>query len=246
MDSSLVSKLPAFWERTQLVNVIIDTPKAAPFKIRFDEKIQIFQIHKAMPLGFVFPFNFGFVPSTRGGDGDALDVLILTDHVLPIGCVVLGELVAVLEATQIEGPQKQRNDRLIAIPIELVSRKPMLRRSSSTKISRRRSASFSSSTTSFRGECFGRCAIVLRPMPSLWCASTQSTTGRTVDDRAVVPFYQPTPNARTTAAVLPIKLSRSHIVPHSDISDTECPGDRFPFNGVLAELQPRRARARPS
>jgi inorganic pyrophosphatase len=126
MDSSLVSKLPAFWETTQLVNVIIDTTKAAPFKIRFDEKIQIFRIHKAMPLGFVFPFNLGFVPSTRGGDGDALDVLILTDHVLPIGCVVLGELVAVLEATQIEGPQKQRNDRLIAIPIELVSRKPML------------------------------------------------------------------------------------------------------------------------
>jgi hypothetical protein len=34
-------------------------------------------------------------------------------------------------------------------------------------------------------------------MPLLWCASTRSTTGRTVDDRAVVPFYQPTPNART-------------------------------------------------
>jgi N-acetylmuramoyl-L-alanine amidase len=37
-----------------------------------------------------------------------------------------------------------------------------------------------------------------------------------------------------------------HIVRHSDISDTECPGDRFPFSVVLAELQPRRVRARPS
>jgi N-acetylmuramoyl-L-alanine amidase len=37
-----------------------------------------------------------------------------------------------------------------------------------------------------------------------------------------------------------------HIVRHSDISDTECPGDRFPFNAVLAELKPRKARARPS
>jgi hypothetical protein len=37
-----------------------------------------------------------------------------------------------------------------------------------------------------------------------------------------------------------------HIVRHSDISHTECPGDRFPFNVVLAELQARRGRARPS
>jgi hypothetical protein len=37
-----------------------------------------------------------------------------------------------------------------------------------------------------------------------------------------------------------------HIVRHSDISDTECPGDRLPFNVVLAELQHRTRRAHPS
>lgn len=33
---------------------------------------------------------------------------------------------AVLEAVQIEGRRKHRNDRLIAVPVEVVSRKPML------------------------------------------------------------------------------------------------------------------------
>ena len=80
--------LKPFLEKTQLVNVVIDTPKASPFKLKFDEEFQVFRVHKAMPVGFVFPFNFGFVPSTRGGDGDPLDVLLLTDHIMPIGTVV--------------------------------------------------------------------------------------------------------------------------------------------------------------
>jgi inorganic pyrophosphatase len=119
-------QLPPFREETQLVNIVIDTPKAAPFKLKFDEKARVFLVHKAMPLGFVFPFNFGFLPSTRGGDGDPLDVLLLTDFILPIGAVILGKLVAVLEAEQTDRKGKQRNDRLIAIPVEVTTYQPML------------------------------------------------------------------------------------------------------------------------
>jgi inorganic pyrophosphatase len=118
--------LPPFFERTQLVNIVIDTPKAAPFKLKFDEEAKVFRVHKAMPLGFIFPFNFGFLPSTRGGDGDPLDVLLLTDFILPTGAVILGKLIAVLEAEQVDRKQKQRNDRLIAIPVEVTSHEPML------------------------------------------------------------------------------------------------------------------------
>lgn len=120
------SKLKSFWENTELINVIIETPKASPFKVKFDEQSEVFRVHKAMPLGTVFPFNFGFVPFTKGGDGDPLDVLLLSDFPLPVGSVVVAELIAVLEGVQQDRTEKQRNDRLIAIPIELSSRKPML------------------------------------------------------------------------------------------------------------------------
>ena len=65
------------------------------------------------------------MPSTFGEDGDALDVLIINDYVMPTGAVVLGELISVLEATQSQDNHTLRNDRLIAIPIGLASRKPM-------------------------------------------------------------------------------------------------------------------------
>ena len=120
-----ITKLPPFYEQSSFVNLVIDTPKGAPYKLKYEETAGIYRVHKALRLGFTFPFNFGFVPSTLGGDGDPLDVLLLTDYIMPIGAILLGQLISVLEAEQTENKKKQRNDRLIAIPIELVSRKPM-------------------------------------------------------------------------------------------------------------------------
>lgn len=49
-----------------------------------------------------FPFDFGFVPSTTGGDGDPLDVLLLIDEAVPAGTLVPSRLIGVIEATQTE------------------------------------------------------------------------------------------------------------------------------------------------
>jgi inorganic pyrophosphatase len=125
MSISALQKLTPFFEHSILVNSVIDTPKAVSFKLKFDEHLGLFRVHKGMPLGFVFPFNFGYIPATRGEDGDALDVLVLSEHAFPVGTVALGKLIAVLEAVQIEGRLKQRNDRLIALPVEMVSRNPI-------------------------------------------------------------------------------------------------------------------------
>ena len=120
------SKLKAFWGDTKLINIVIETPTASPFKVKFDDQSEVSRVHKAMPLGTVFPFNFGFVPGTKGADGDPVDVLLLSDFALPVGAVVIGELIAVLEGEQQDRNEKQRNDRLIAIPIQLSSSEPML------------------------------------------------------------------------------------------------------------------------
>ena len=48
----------------------------------------------------VFPFDFGFVPSTLGDDGDPLDVLVLMDTPVVPGCVVRSRLVGIIKAKQ--------------------------------------------------------------------------------------------------------------------------------------------------
>ena len=119
MEASSIARLTPFFEDTSLINVVIETPRGLPFKLKYDEKAGVFRAHKAMPVGFEFPFNFGFVPGTTAGDGDPLDVI-------PAGTVVVGRIIALLEGEQVERKRKERNDRLIALPWDLVAEGPML------------------------------------------------------------------------------------------------------------------------
>lgn len=68
-----------------------------------------------LPTGAVFPYDFGFIPNTRGGDGDPLDVLVLMDEPVFTGCLVRSRLLGVIEAEQTEKGETERNDRLIAV-----------------------------------------------------------------------------------------------------------------------------------
>jgi len=110
-----MTKLPPFDKDSGYVNAIIDTPKGSRNKFKFDEKIGMFKLGGPLPVGAVFPFDFGFIPSTKGGDGDALDILILMDEPAFVGCLVPAKLIGVIEAEQTEEGQTTRNDRLIAV-----------------------------------------------------------------------------------------------------------------------------------
>jgi inorganic pyrophosphatase len=98
---------------------IVDTPKGSRNKYKFDEAFGLFKLTGVMPAGNVFPFDFGYIPGTLGEDGDPLDVLILLDEPVFVGCVVICRLLGVIEAEQTEKDGKtSRNDRLIAVAVK--------------------------------------------------------------------------------------------------------------------------------
>ena len=107
--------LTAFDPESGHVNAIIDTPKGSRNKFEYDEKIGMFKLGGTLPLGAVFPFDFGYIPSTKGGDGDPLDILVLMDDPAFVGCLVRAKLIGVIEAEQTEDQETIRNDRLIAV-----------------------------------------------------------------------------------------------------------------------------------
>jgi inorganic pyrophosphatase len=99
------------------VRVVVETPKGSRCKYDFDAEIGIYRMSKVLPQGHVFPFDFGFVPGTKGEDGDPLDVLVLNDEPLGFpGVLVETRLLGVVEAEQTERDGKiVRNDRIIAV-----------------------------------------------------------------------------------------------------------------------------------
>ena len=102
---------------SRLVNVVVDTPAGSRNKFKFDEQLGLFRLHKRLPVGAGFPFDFGFVPGTRAADGDALDVLIVEGEPTFTGCLMTVRLLGVLESEQTDEKGRWiRNDRLIGAP----------------------------------------------------------------------------------------------------------------------------------
>ncbi len=67
--------------------------------------------HKAtLGSGLVWPYDYGFIPRTKGGDGDPLDVLVLMDEPAFPGCVLEVRIIGAFEVSK----NGERNDRYVA------------------------------------------------------------------------------------------------------------------------------------
>jgi inorganic pyrophosphatase len=98
------------------LRVVIETPRGSRNKYSYDPECDCMQLSMVMPEGMVFPYDFGFIPSTLGQDGDPLDVLIILDEPVIPGCVVRARLIGAIEAEQKEKDMGwMRNDRLVAV-----------------------------------------------------------------------------------------------------------------------------------
>jgi inorganic pyrophosphatase len=103
-------------DETGDINVVVETPSGSPSKYKYDPASGALRLKAVLGEGLVFPHDFGFVPSTRGEDGDPLDVLLFADHALPPCSFATARLIGVLEVRQRTGRKPwQRNDRFLAV-----------------------------------------------------------------------------------------------------------------------------------
>jgi inorganic pyrophosphatase len=96
---------------------VIETPKSSRNKFDYDPDSGLFMLGGLLPEGMMFPFDFGFIPSTLGEDGDPLDVMVLMDAPAHVGCLIDIRLIGIIEAQQTEDGKTERNDRLLGVAI---------------------------------------------------------------------------------------------------------------------------------
>src|SRR3954465_7884573 len=109
----------AYSKDKSYVNVIIETPYKSRNKFDYDKETGLFRLRKVIPTGMEFPCDMGFIPGTKGEDGDPLDALLLMDELTYPGCLVECRLLGVITAEQSEpGKPTKRNDRFMAVPAE--------------------------------------------------------------------------------------------------------------------------------
>jgi inorganic pyrophosphatase len=112
-----LSKVPAF-ANDDLFHVVIESPRGSSLKLKYDATLGVMSISRPLPLGITFPYDWGFVPSTKAADGDPFDAIIFWDVAGYPGIVVECRALAVVLVEQNgDGPGKRvRNDRVVAMP----------------------------------------------------------------------------------------------------------------------------------
>lgn len=96
---------------------VIETPKGRRGKLACDPVSGAIELKRMLSDGMSFPLDFGFVPGTRGQDGDPLDILVLGDEPSPVGTLLTARLIGVIEAEQTEDGKSVRNDRILAVAV---------------------------------------------------------------------------------------------------------------------------------
>ena len=101
-----------------LFDIIVETPKGYSEKFNFDKKMGLFRLKKLLPIGMVFPFDFGYIPDTLGQDGDPLDALLLSEIKSFPGCLMECRLLGGMICEQKSNGKTIRNDRFLFVPVE--------------------------------------------------------------------------------------------------------------------------------
>jgi inorganic pyrophosphatase len=97
----------------EIVNVVIEIAQGSgAVKYEIDKDSGALLVDRFLGTAMYYPANYGFIPHTLGGDGDPLDVLVLTQAPLLAGSVVSARLVGVLQMED----EKGRDEKLIAVP----------------------------------------------------------------------------------------------------------------------------------
>jgi inorganic pyrophosphatase len=97
------------------INVIIEIPAHSdPVKYEVDKETGAMFVDRFMNTAMHYPCNYGYVPHTLAGDGDPVDVLVVTPVPLISGSVVRVRPVGVLKMTDESG----KDEKILAVPID--------------------------------------------------------------------------------------------------------------------------------
>jgi inorganic pyrophosphatase len=104
-------------EKKRQCRAIIETPKGCRNKFDYDPDSSLFILGGLLPEGMMFPFDFGFIPSTLGDDGDPLDILVLMDAPAHVGCLIDVRIIGIIKAKQTEDGETEKNNRLLGVAV---------------------------------------------------------------------------------------------------------------------------------
>ncbi len=95
------------------INVVIEISKiAGSVKYEIDKDTELLHVDRFLSTPMVYPFMYGYVPGTMGGDGDPIDIILIGDHELIPGSVIRAKPIGVL----IMSDEKGQDEKIVVVP----------------------------------------------------------------------------------------------------------------------------------
>lgn len=112
-----INKIPAGKNPPEEINVFIEIPQGVSVKYELDKETGAIFVDRFLYTEMEYPFNYGFIPDTLAGDGDPIDVLVISSKPVVPGVVIPSKPIGVLEMEDEAG-----NDvKVIAVPTEKIN-----------------------------------------------------------------------------------------------------------------------------
>ena len=112
-----LDKVTAGKDAPQTFNVIIEIPmNADPVKYEVDKESGAIFVDRFMSTSMHYPTNYGYVPKTISGDGDPVDVLVITPVPLYPGVVVTCRPIGILRMEDEAGV----DGKILAVPTDKI------------------------------------------------------------------------------------------------------------------------------
>ena len=94
------------------IDITIEISRGSKIKYEYDEQLSMLRCDRVFNTSFVYPFNYGYAPNTLSGDGDPLDVLLLTDYELVPLTVINVRIIGILYTYDEAG----EDNKLLCVP----------------------------------------------------------------------------------------------------------------------------------
>jgi inorganic pyrophosphatase len=111
----LVEKIKTGKNVPDSINVVVENPaNALPVKYEIDKESGALFVDRFLATPMHYPLNYGFVPNTLSGDGDPIDVLVLSEYSITYGAVIPSKPIGVL----LMEDEKGEDEKILAVPTE--------------------------------------------------------------------------------------------------------------------------------
>lgn len=110
-----LDRVPAGKDLPNDFNVIIEiSMRSEPIKYEVDKESGAIFVDRFMSTAMHYPCNYGYIPHTISGDGDPVDVLVISQFSLPPGVVVRCRPIGMLKMHDEAG----EDAKVLAVPVD--------------------------------------------------------------------------------------------------------------------------------